>query len=123
MPSLSHAVLSATLSEARPKFFKRRTFEDDQELERREAVKLHLVPRTDEAKVMAERFGSGSPWQWILEHALIRRKLRRFWGVDILGDSHRFVSTTLDARQNGANAGDIVPVAAGRDKRLLAGTA
>ena len=79
MPSLSHAVLSATLSEARPKFFKRRTFEDDQELERREAVKLHLVPRTDEAKVMAERFGSGSPWQWILEHALIRRKLRPNW--------------------------------------------
>jgi len=79
MPSLSHAVLSATLSEARPKFFKRRTFQDDEEIERREAVKIHLVPRTPEAHQMVERFQCRSAWQWIMEHALIRRKLNPNW--------------------------------------------
>lgn len=76
---LAQTVFAASLRESDAAFCLRRTFDDEADTARRAEIRRQLTPRTPEAQQLATSFGCGDAWQWILEHALIRRKVRPQW--------------------------------------------
>lgn len=77
--SLAQSVFAAAVQESDAAFCLRQSFEDEEDRERRAAIRQRITPRTREAHTLATAFGCTDAWQWILEHALVRRKVRPSW--------------------------------------------